>query len=75
MSTPRNTDNLDQSEYLHLLGHARTAGQDWRSVVGDRESPLSGEWSSESIPEISDYYDLDLFDSELADAFEEGFGA
>ncbi len=42
-------------------------------AVGYRIEPLSGTWAGESIPEISERYDLDLFDSELADKFEEGF--
>ncbi len=56
-----------------LLTAARNAGKDWRLAVGYRIEPLSGTWAGESIPEISERYDLDLFDSELADLFEEGF--
>ncbi len=70
----RNTSNLDDVEYIHLLGAAKNAGKDWRLAVGYRIEPLSGTWAGESIPEIGERYDLDLFDSELADAFEEGFG-
>ena len=36
-------------------------------------SPLSGEWAGESIPELSDRYDLDLDDDDVATDFEDGF--
>ncbi len=71
--TMRTTHNLDDVEYIHLLGAAKNSGMDWRLRVGYRDAPLSGEWAGESIPEISERYGLDLFDSELADKFEEGF--
>ncbi len=69
----RSTRNLSDVEYVHLLGAAKNAGRDWYRKVGDRESPLSGEWAGESMVEIGEFYDLDLFDSELGDAFESGF--
>ncbi len=69
----RSTHDLDDVEYINLLMAARSAGKDWRIAVGEREYPLSGEWAGESIPHISEKYDLDLFDTELADQFELGF--
>lgn len=69
----RNTENVSDVEFIELVSAAKNAGRDWCNLVGDREFPLSGEWAGESIPEIGERYDLDLFDSELADAFEEGF--
>ena len=69
----RNTQNLSDEEYVHLLWHAANSGRDWKLLMGDRESPLSGEWAGESIPEISERYDIDLFDTELQNAFERGF--
>jgi len=77
MAPMRNTWDLDSDslEYQELYMAARNAGRDWYNLVGDREFPLSGEWAGESIPEIGNRYDLDLFDPDLADAFEEGFGA
>ncbi len=69
----RTTENLSTLEFFQLLGHARNAGRDWRSAVGYRWSPLSGEWAGESITEIGERYNIDLFDSELADSFEVGF--
>ncbi len=69
----RTTDGLLLSEYFVLVDEAKNAGHDWRHQVGYRWSPLSGEWAGESIPEISAQYDIDLFDQDLADAFEEGF--
>ncbi len=52
---------------------AFSAGKDWRLAVGYRIEPLSGTWAGESMVEIGERYDLDLFDSELADQFELGF--
>ena len=49
------------------------AGIEWAHTVGYREAPLSGEWSGESIPELSDRFGIDLWDADIADAFEEGF--
>ncbi len=47
------------------------------SLVADHPcgppSPLSGEWAGESIPELSAQYGVDLWDGEVADAFESGF--
>lgn len=73
MVTMRNTENVSDAEYVELVLAAKNAGRDWFRLVGEREAPLSGEWSGEAIPEISERYDLDLFDSDLADAFEDGF--
>ena len=36
-------------------------------------SPLSGEWSGESITEIGDSYGIDLSDGDVAERFESGF--
>lgn len=69
------TENMPEVEYIHLLGAAKNAGRDWFNVVGNRDAPLSGEWAGESIPELSERYDLDLFDDELALQFEAGFFA
>ena len=52
---------------------AYKAGADWFQSVGHREAPLSGEWSGESMPEIGDWYGIDLSDSGVADDFEDGF--
>ena len=71
--TKRTTFGLDDIEYIQLLSHARNAGKDWRLAVGYRIEPLSGTWAGESMVEIGERYDLDLFDSELADQFELGF--
>ncbi len=64
---------MSKADWQIVLWKARNAGIDWRRRMGYRWSPLSGEWAGESIPEIGERYDLDLFDSELADKFEEGF--
>lgn len=39
----------------------------------DLLAPLSGEWAGESIPELTALYGVDLFDSDNADEFEDGF--
>ncbi len=36
-------------------------------------NPLSGEWAGESIPELSNQYEIDLTDDENATEFEQGF--
>ncbi len=69
----RATKGLSDVEFINLQAAARNAGRDWRNLMGYRDAPLSGEWGGESIPEIGERYDLDLFDSELADQFEIGF--
>ena len=69
----RNTQNASDEEWVALMSHASNAGRDWKLLMGDREFPLSGEWAGESIPEISERYDIDLFDTELQNAFERGF--
>ena len=69
----RTTENASDEEWVALMSHASNAGRDWRRRMGDRDAPLSGEWAGESIPEISERYDIDLFDSDLADQFEIGF--
>jgi len=56
-----------------LSSRAFQAGLDHYAAVGYREYPLSGEWAGESIPELSDRYDVDLWDMSLADRFEDGF--
>lgn len=66
-------DLMPEADYVSLLHHARNAGRDWFRAVGERDYPLSGEWAGESIPEISARYDIDLFDWDLANAFEEGY--
>ncbi len=71
--TKRTTFGLDDVEHINLLMAARNAGKDWRLAVGYRIEPLSGTWAGESMVEISERYDLDLFDSDLADEFELGF--
>lgn len=37
------------------------------------DGPLSGAWAGESIPELSQQYGFDLWEVDLADAFEEGY--
>lgn len=58
------------------MGHSRSyaAGREWAEAVGHRDSPLSGEWAGESIPEIAAHFGIDLDKFDL-DAFEEGFFA
>ena len=51
------------------------AGKRHAEDYGWREAPLSGEWSGESVPELSERYDMDLFDDYYATAFEDGFFA
>lgn len=46
------------------------AGAEWFWEVGHREAPLSGEFSGESVPEITERFGLVRLDE---DAFEEGF--
>lgn len=68
-------------EEIELRGHptsqgpsrAYVAGKQHHASVGYRESPLSGEWSGESIPELSEVYQINLTSDWNADAFEEGF--
>ena len=43
------------------------------AIMDMAPSPLSGEWAGESIPELSDKYDIDLTDETNADEFEAGF--
>lgn len=42
-------------------------------IMDMQPAPLSGEWAGESIPEMSDYFDMDLSDETVADDFEQGF--
>jgi hypothetical protein len=63
----------DRFERDALVQAAGQAGRDWAEAAGYRESPLSGEWAGESIPELSDRFGVDLWDEDLADAFEAGF--
>ncbi len=52
---------------------AYQAGVEHRGAYGYREAPLSGEWGGESIPELSEQYGIDLFDTDNGDLFEQGF--
>lgn len=52
---------------------AHKAGRAYYLDVGWRESPLSGEWAGESMPEIGERYGIDLDDPFVADDFEEGY--
>ena len=54
---------------------AYQCGRDHFEAVGDRESPLSGEWAGESMGELSTQYGIDLSDPEVADCFEDGFNS
>lgn len=54
---------------------AYLAGRRHAEDFGFRDAPLSGEWAGESIPELSERYDLDLYDDYFASAFEDGFYA
>jgi len=73
MTTNANIQAMTDAITQDLINAAKQAGRDWFDRAGDREAPLSGEFGGESIPELSDFYGLDLTDRELADAFEEGF--
>jgi len=42
-------------------------------ILDMQPCPLSGEWSGESIPELSDQYGIDLTDDDVTTEFKEGF--
>lgn len=48
-------------------------GYDDGAIVDLCPSPLSGEWAGESIPELSEQYEVDLSDDDKATDFEDGF--
>ncbi len=60
--------NTDQAKRL-LAGIADGHPE----IMDMAPNPLSGEWAGESIPELSNEYDIDLTDETNADEFEEGF--
>lgn len=55
-----------------MTSESYKAGRDWFAMVGPRESPLSGEWAGESIPEIEDSFGFERDTLDLDD-FEQGF--
>lgn len=62
--------NTDQATYRMVLEGVQSGDP---MVMDMCPSPLSGEWSGESIPELSDWFGIDLEDDEIASEFEDGF--
>lgn len=62
--------NTDEATYRRVVQGIEDSDPE---IMDMQPEPLSGEWAGESIPELSDYYGLDLEDVDIADAFEDGY--
>jgi hypothetical protein len=62
--------NTDRATYELVLKGIEDCDPE---VMDMQPEPLSGEWAGQSIPELSERFDLDLEDDDVATAFECGY--
>jgi len=64
-------DGNSTSEYCAAIVHGLDEGDP--AILDLCPAPLSGEWTGESISELSERYGIDLSDDDNAYHFEDGF--